>query len=179
MLRNRWLDRADAAPLAMDVVRAFGVPRFDERSHGLHRERHPARFLLGSAAVVPLAGALVLALLYVWAGRALPPRRTAEGSNGTPVLDEFVASLARLYAGTGDHARVLERYRQLAAARLRRHFGLPAETPLTALVERLARSRRVAAADLAPLTDATAPAGAAELRAAARALDAVVGEAMR
>jgi hypothetical protein len=122
---------------------------------------------------------LVLALLYVWAGRALPPRRTPEAIAGAPVLDEFVASLGRLYAGTGDHARVLERYRQLAAARLRRHFGLPAETSLATLVERLARSGRLDAARLAPLTQTAAPSGMAELRAAVRALDAVVNEAIR
>jgi hypothetical protein len=179
ILRNRWLDRADAAPLAMDLVRAFGVPRFDERSHGLHRERHPVRYLLGSAAVVPLAGVLVLALLYVWAGRTLPPRSRSETDGNAPVLDEFVGSLARLYAGTGDHERVLDRYRQLAAGRLRRYFGLPAETPLAALVERLARSGRVDRASLSKLTHAAVPSGASELRAAVRALDALVDEAMQ
>jgi hypothetical protein len=179
ILRNRWLDRADAAPLAMDLVRAFGVPRFDERSHGLHRERHPVRYLLGSAAVVPLAGVLVLALLYVGAGRTLPPRSRSETDGNAPVLDEFVGSLARLYAGTGDHERVLDRYRQLAAGRLRRYFGLPAETPLAALVERLARSGRVDRASLSKLTHAAVPSGASELRAAVRALDALVDEAMQ
>jgi len=178
-LRNRWLDRGDAAPLALDVARAFGVPRFDERSHGLHRERHPLRFLLRSSAAMPLAGATLLALLFLWSGRALPPRRMPESPGAAPMLEEFVASLARLYSTTGDHGPVLERYRQLTAARLRRYFGLPAEIPPSVLVERLTRSGRVDPAALRSLTATAAPADAGELRAAVRALDAVVNEATR
>jgi hypothetical protein len=163
----------------MDLARAFGAPRFDERSHGLHRERHPVRFLLASAARLPLAGGLVLALLFVWAGAAWAPRRISDATVGAPTLDEFVDSLARLYAGTGDYARVLERYRELTAARLRRHFGLAAEIPLSELIDRVARGRRVDRAALARLAGGAAPADAAGLRAAVRRLDALVAEAVR
>jgi len=34
VLRNQWLDRADAAPLVVDLVQAFGVPRFYEGDQG-------------------------------------------------------------------------------------------------------------------------------------------------
>jgi hypothetical protein len=179
VLRNQWLDRGDAAPLAMDFVRAFGVPQFDERSHGLHRERAPLRFLLHSAALPALVGALVLGLLAVWYGQAVPPRRAADDAAAAPTLATFVDALARLYAGTGDHARVLARYRQLTAARMRRHFSLPPETPLAALLDRLARTRRVSPERLAVLSDERTVASAAELRAAARALDAALEEAIQ
>lgn len=179
IVSNHWLDRADAAPLAMDLVRAFGVPRFDERTHGLHRERAPLRFLARSAALPALAGVLILALLFVWHGHALPPRGEARPTAGAPTLATFVDSLARLYAGTADYARVLVRYRELSVARLRRHFKLPPETPLPTVIDRLARSRRVAPERLALLEPGSAVASAAELRAAVAAIDAVVEEAMR
>ena len=179
VLRNQWLDRGDAAPLAIDLVRAFGVPRFDERSHGLHGERTPLRFLVRSAALPALLGVLVLGLLAVWHGHAVPPRRAPENAAAAPTLAAFVDALARLYAGTGDHARVLARYRQLTAARLRRHFSLPPETPLPALLERLVQTRRVTPAQFAVLSDERTVASAADVRAAARALDAALEEVMR
>src|SRR5204863_70103 len=79
-----------------------------------------------------------------WQGNLVPPRALPGPGTDTPGLDAFVDSLAALYAGTRDHARVLERYRELAAARLRRHFGMPPETPVGVLAERLARDRRLA-----------------------------------
>lgn len=179
VLRNQWLDRGDAAPLAVDMVRAFGVPQFDERSHGLHHERAPLRFLVASAALPALVGVLVLGLLAVWHGQAMPPSRAADDAAAAPTLAAFADALARLYAGTGDHARVLVRYRQLTAARLRRHFSLPPETPLPAVLDRLTRTRRVAAEQLAVLSDERPVASAAELQAAARALDAALEEATR
>jgi hypothetical protein len=179
VLRNQTLDRADAAPLVMDLVRAYGVPRFDERSHGLHRERSPLRYLLRSPALPFLLGALALGLLTVWYGHALPPRGGDEVAAGAPTLVAFVDSLARLYARSGDHARVWARYRQLATARLRRHFGLPPDTPLAALLDRLARTRRLSSEQLAQLGDEHAVRSAAALHAAVRALDALVQVAVR
>ena len=74
---------------------------------------------------------------------------------------------------------MLERYRELTAARLRRHFGLPQELGRTALAERIQRNGRVAASQLALLTDQGAADTAAELAATARRLDELVMEVTR
>jgi hypothetical protein len=87
--------------------------------------------------------------------------------------------LASLYARSRDTARLGERYRELTLARLRRHFGLPAETPAPQIVERLRRDRRLAPALLRALTDPEPPVTEAALRAQARRLDALVKEAVR
>ena len=96
-----------------------------------------------------------------------------------PTLEAFVSSMAALYAGTRDHARVLERYRELSAERLRRHFGLPHGLSRLALADRIHRDGRVSAEQLAPLTDAGAVDTAAELADAARRLDELVTEVIR
>lgn len=179
-LRNQWLDKGDAAVLAVDLVRAFGVPRIDERNHGMHLERGALRYLLRSPAVPALLGILLLGLLVVWHGHLWPPRVAAGSGPPAPTLTAFVDSLAQLYARTGDYARVAERYRQLTAARLRRHFGLPVETPLDALLDRLRASRRaLPAATLAPLAAPSAVTSAETLGAAVRALDALVEDMTR
>ena len=179
-LRNQWLDRGDAAVFAVDLVRAYGVPRIDERHHGMHLERGVLRYLLRSPAVPALLGILLLGLLVVWHGHLWPPRTAAAAGPPAPTLTAFVDSLAQLYARTGDHARVAERYRHLTAARLRRHFGLPAETPLATLLDRLRASRRaLPATALAPLAAPTPVTSAETLGAAVRALDALVEDSTR
>ncbi len=179
-LTNAWLDRADAAPLALDLVRAFGVPAFDERSHGLRREQRALVYLAGSPALPVFGGLVALGLLALWRGSALPRRAVAEADPGAPELERFVDSLATLYARSRDHAQVARRYRELSVARLRRRLGLPPETPARAVVERLRGEGRVAPADLSLLEAEDAPVrGAAELRGLARRLDALVKEACR
>jgi hypothetical protein len=74
---------------------------------------------------------------------------------------------------------VAERYRELTLARLRRHFGLPAETPAKMIVERLRRDRRLSPELLGSLAEVETPRGEAALRAQARRLDALVKEAIR
>ncbi|MBX3025943.1 hypothetical protein KF840_13635 [bacterium] len=178
-LRNQWLDAGDAALFAMDLVRAYGVPRIDERSHGLHRERGAVRYLARSPAVPALLGIAVLGLLVVWHANLWPARRAPNAPEPAPTLEAFVDSLAHLYARSGDFQRVAERYQQLAAARLRRHFGLPADTPLPALLDRLRASRRAAPPALAALTAPIAARSAAALAATVRALDALVEDVTR
>jgi len=179
-LRNQWLDKGDAAVFTMDLVRAFGVPHIDERNHGMHLERGALRYLLHSAAVPALLGILLLGLVTVWHGNLWPARTAVTGATPAPTLDAFVDSLAQLYARTGDYARVAERYRQLTAARLRRHFGLPVETPLETLLDRLRASRRSAPApNLAALATPPAVASAEALGASVRALDTLVEDVTR
>lgn len=179
-LRNQWLAQGDAAPLVMDLVRAYGVPHIDERSHGMHREHGAVRYLMRSAAVPALIGIVVLGLLVVWHGNLWPARRAPESRAPAPTLDAFVDSLAQLYARTGDYQRVAERYQQLTAARLRRHFGLPADTPMATLLDRLRASRRAKKAPvMTPLATQPAVGSAADLASAVRALDALVEDVTR
>jgi len=181
ILSNRWLDRDDAAPLALDLVRGFGVPALDEREHGLRREQRALVYLAGSPALGVFVGLALLGLLALWRGAALPRRAVVEVDPSAPELERFVDSLAGLYARSRDYARVAQRYRVLSLARLRRHFGLTPEISGPALLARLRREGRLARADLAALDpEATVPVrSAADLRAAARRLDSLVKEACR
>jgi hypothetical protein len=177
-LTNGFLDRADAAPLVVDLASHYGVGLVDEFSHGMGRERHPVFYLARSSALPVFAGLALLGLLALWRGSSLPRRRVDEVDLPAPALDRFVASLASLYARSRDEGRVAERYRELTLARLRRHFGLPAETPAKIIVERLRRDRRLSPALLGPLTEPETPRGEAALRAQVRRLDALVKEAV-
>lgn len=178
-LENRCFARDDAAPLAADLVRAFGTPLLDEHAHGLRAERGVLATLASSPAAFFLAAAGLLGVLLAWRGAAVPPARAAADAAQAPSLEEFVASLAALYAGTGDHARVLEQYRELTAARLRRLFGLPPGTPRSRLAERLARIRGIPPAGLEALASQHAARERREVEREARALDALVEEAAR
>jgi len=177
VLRNQWLDRADAAPLVVDLVQAFGAPRFHEGDQGPRVRRSAVAYLATSPALLVFCGLALTGVLFAWQGNLVPPRALSGPETDTPGLDAFVDSLAALYAGTRDHARVLERYRELAAARLRRHFGMPPETPVGVLAERLARDRRLAPGTLRLLVEGAPVAGERGLRDAVRALDALVREA--
>jgi hypothetical protein len=86
--------------------------------------------------------------------------------------------MAALYAGTRDHDRVFERYRELTASRLRRHFGLPQEVSRLALADRIERDHK-ATRRLAWLREDRAVSTEAELGAAVRELDALVAEVAR
>jgi hypothetical protein len=176
---NRWLDAADSAPLALDLVLAYGAPRFDEREHGMLPETSALRYLAGSQALPAILGLALLGVLFAWWGTALPARSVQEFDPAAPTLEAFVSSMAALYAGSRDHARVLERYRELSAERLRRHFGLPQGLSRLALADRIQRDGRLGASRLLPLTDTGAVDTAAELATAARQLDELVSEVIR
>ncbi len=184
---NGWLDQGDAAPLLVDLAVRLGAPRFDEREHGFVPETSAFRYITGSPALPVYAGLLVLGLLFVWRGNALPSRSVEEFDPATPTLDDYVASMSALYARTRDHARVFERYRELAASQLRRHFGLPHDVSARSLVERIeADPRRAPAAGqqgrhegLKVLVEPRAVANAAELATATQELDELVKEVTR
>jgi hypothetical protein len=189
---NRWLDTADSAPLAVDLVAAFGPPRLDEREHGILPETSAFRYLASSPALPVYLGLALLGVLYAWRGHALPARSVVENDAAAPTLETWIHSLASLYAAGGDHARVLERYRELTAARLRRHFGLPHEVSRRALAERIERDTRSRGEErsdplaarrrrerLAWLVEARPVTSAAELEAAVGELDILVREVTR
>jgi hypothetical protein len=178
-LRNAWLDRGDAAPLALDLVRAFGTPLFDEREHGLRAEQNTLRYLARSPALGVFAGLAVFGILFAWRGGALPPRSGLQTDTPAPSTDAFVESLATLYARTGDYAQVFERYRELTAARLRRHFGLHPDTPVRTLVDWLRDYRQVSPHAVHVLADGVPVSSEAGLRAAVQSLDLLVLEATR
>jgi hypothetical protein len=178
-LRNAWLDRADAAPLAVALAARFGAPSFDEWSHGIGPDRSVLRFLAGSPAMPFLASAALLALLVAWHGAAIPPRRLAPQVDAAPSLDAYVRSLGSLYAASRDPGALLDRYRDVTAARLRRHFDLPAETTLESLVARVRARTGVNPAHLAVLERGLPVRRPAELQAALAALDRLTAEAAR
>jgi len=177
--RNQWLDSEDAAPLAVDLVRRYGIPLIDEREHGFISETSAVRYLVSSPAWPVFVGLLLLGVLFAWWGTALPARSVEEFDPETPTLATFVDSMAALYSRSRDHSRLLERYRELTAARLRRHFGISPEVPVAALAERIERDRQVALGALQSLTDRRRVDGARELAAAARELDELVREVTR
>jgi hypothetical protein len=178
-LANRALGRADSALLATDLASALGAPWFDERAHGLVVSRDAVSYLLRSPAAASLAGLLLLALAFAWFGAAEPPRRVAELDLGAPTLESYVASLAGLYAATGDHARVLERYREVTARRLRRRLGLAPDAPLAALLDRLTRRRGVSRDGIEELRSTAGVRSGADLARHAAVLDRLVEEASR
>ena len=178
-LRNDWLDRGDAAPLAVDLVRVAGAPLLDERSHGFDVEGSALRYLAGSSALLVFLGLVLAGALLAWRGHAMPVRGLPPPDESAPVLETFVDSLAALYARTHDYRRVLERYRELSLGRLRRHFGLPPDTATAVLVERLRRDRHLSPDLLRHLTDEPRAASEGSLYETARGLDDLVREATR
>jgi uncharacterized protein DUF4350 len=177
-VRNSGLDRADAALLVADLVRAYGVPWIDERAHGLFISRSALAYLVASSAAPFLAGAAILALAFVWFRAATPPRRVPELDPSAPSLDAFVDSLAACYASTRDYARVFERFRELTSRRLRRHFGLPPDAPESQLLERLRRRSTLSPEALDLLANGTPLRSSNELATAVRQIDRLVREAI-
>lgn len=138
-LRNDALGGKDAALLAVDLVRRYGPPFFDEREHGFVAETSALRYVAASSAWPVFAGVALFGLLVVWRGHALPARATPEYAPATPTLETFVRSLAGLYERSKDHDEIYERYRELQRSRVRRHFGLPPDLSAEAFAERLGR----------------------------------------
>jgi hypothetical protein len=137
VMTNARLGRLDSAPFAFDWVAARGVPWIDEHRHGVVRESGTFRYLASSPARAACVGLLVLGGLVIWRSHSLPVRRVDEVDPDAPTLAAFVDSLARLYAGTEDHARAFERYRALTLDRVRRALGLPLGTPAETVVASL------------------------------------------
>lgn len=175
---NSGLDRADAAPLVADLVRAYGVPWIDERAHGLVISRSAIRYLVASPAAPCLGGAAILALVFVWFHAATPPRRVAELDPSAPNLEAFVDSLAACYSSTRDYTRVFERFRELTLRRLRRHFGLPLDAPEDRLVERLQRRPGLAPGALDLLANGATLQSASGLETAVKRVDRLVRRVM-
>jgi len=124
ILSNGRLARMDSAPFVFDWVREYGPPWIDEHAHGVVPEAGTFRYLVRSPAWATGLGLLVLGALVVWRGNAWPTRVVQEFDPDAPTLAAYVDSVARLYSGTRDHARVFERYRAVCLDRIRRALGL-------------------------------------------------------
>ncbi len=170
-LRNQWLDRDDAALLALDWVRAYGVPILDEREHGLRDMPSTSAYLVHSPALPVFAGLAATGLLFAWAGASLPRRRVGESGPAPPTLATYVDSLARLYARTGDHAEVYERYRLFALAELRRALALAHDAPAGRVLNALEAHVGSASGDLSALRGDASVQGRADLDAACASID--------
>ncbi len=184
VLTNARLAKLDSAPFVFDWVGAYGTPWIDEHSHGVVPEAGAFRYLASSPARAACLGLLGLGLLLVWRGHAWPTRRVSELDPEAPTLSAFVDSVARLYAETGDHQQVFERYRAVCLDRIRRALGLgpgtPAETVLAMLAARAdawSALRDTGLRDL--MTRDVRIEDAAALERAAARLDALVDEVRR
>jgi hypothetical protein len=176
-LRNHWLDRGDAAPLAFDWVRAYGVPRLDEWEHGLSETPSTVAYLVGSPALPVFAGLAASGLLFGWAGASIPRRRIDEPRIGPPALDAYVDSLARLYARAGDHADVFERYRAYGLSELRHALSLAHDATAERIGDVLRARAGADEADLAVLLGSASVRGAGDLDAACAAIDRLIAVA--
>jgi len=124
ILSNGRLARLDSAPFVFDWIRDYGPSWIDEHAHGVVPEAGTFRYLARSPAWATGLGLLILGLLVVWRGNAWPTRVVEEFDPDAPTLAAYVDSVARLYSGTRDHARVFERYRAVCLDRIRRALGL-------------------------------------------------------
>ena len=178
-LTNAWLDHADAAPLAMDLVRAYGAPALDERDHGFGTAGSTSAYLWRSSARAAFLGLAMLGAVFAWWGAALPPRTADATATSAPTLERYVDSLATLYARARDYGAVAERYREFTLSELRRQTGLPQDTPADTVIERLLRQRRLDENEARLLRQQAAVASAAELRQQTQRLDQILRKAVQ
>jgi hypothetical protein len=127
LMSNEGIGTADNGQLALDIATAGGRPvYFDEFHHGFVREAGYWSRLgpQGRAAVLLLAGALVLAIVG-WARRMGPPIPEVElpAARG----GAYIGQLAQLYRKAGARAEALASLEDgLARALVRRHGTLDA-----------------------------------------------------
>jgi hypothetical protein len=176
---NAVLDHADNALLAIDLVKAYGVPLIDEREHGLRGIDNPLAYLVRSPAALLLLGMLLLGSMYAWAGQLVPPRQLDEVDSAPPTLAAFIDSLASLYRMSRDHGRVAQAYRDYTLARLRRHFGFAHDVSDDAVLQRLRARYPLAAQDWSCLRNPAPARDEVDLRRSAEALDRLAEEVMR
>jgi hypothetical protein len=179
-LRNGWLDTGDAAPLAVDLARTYGLDTLDERAHGLRYDDPDALAFLAASPAAPLfVGLALLGALVFWWGTARPAPLPAVPSAAAPTLEGFVASLAALYGRSRDYTQVAERYRELSIARLRRRFSLPSDARAASVLARLRRQGRLEEAALSALELPAHATSARELARQVHRFDAIVEEGSR
>lgn len=178
-LNNQWLDGGDAALLALDFIRAIGVPRIDESAHGMRLSESAVALLARLGALPVFLGVLVLGVLWGWRRAAIPQALPDEDPSVAPALEVFVETLATIYGQSRDWSQMAERYRKLSLDRIRIHFGLAPEVPGERLLNQLQAERRAAADDVHRLAATAAVSSRDEWIRCARELDRVVAEVCR
>jgi hypothetical protein len=170
---NDALDDGDHVLLAVDLARAFGAPRFDERCHGMFGDATLAS-ALGARRIGLLAACLgLLAALFLWQQRSVPPAELGRPELPDPSLARFVDSLALLYdrKARAHAAAAYRAYLHGLRHRLRRALYGRGRGSDELLSRRLAREL----VDDEPLRDAlegrAAPAGVAQLETVVRAME--------
>jgi len=169
-LENRRLAEADAAVLAVDLLRAYGTPAIDERFHGLRETRTFAE-VLGGTRLGLLFLLCALFLLAIGTLRRWPPRVLSEPEGPQPSLGAFVDSLTRHYIGTRDYPEIFEAYREGFKHRLRGHRLGDGQLSEREFAERLGRDPALGAESRLWLLGEGRPASSRELLRAVRALE--------
>ncbi len=175
-LLNELLARADNAVFAVGLAQIFGTPLLDERQRGFRRHDSALLYLLESSALPLFLSLILLGLLFMWQGRALPRRSVVELDRRAPVLGTFVDSLAALYRRSDDLDAVLAAYRVTTLARLRRALRLRHDARDHVLLTQLARSHRLGRDDLRALKQSRPIRDLTQLRAEAEHLDRIFRE---
>ena len=171
-LRNENLAEADASLLVVDLVRAYGVPTFDEYAHGLAPPSSLTLAILSSRAMLSLTLGLLTAVLWMWSQRAWPRIIVIdEPELPAPSIVSFVESLAILYSRAEDPGTVFGAYRAGFLRRLRKQLGLRADYPEGLLLERIGRDRSLPEETRHWLLARDAPADQRHLVAAIRAVE--------
>jgi hypothetical protein len=178
LFSNQALERGDHAMLALDLVRAYGVPVFDEVA-ALRQARGVLAYLASSAAAPVFLGLAALGLLVAWHGTLVPARTLPPLADPTPRLGTFVDSIATLYARTRDYGRAFDRYRDLATGALRRHFSLAPDVPAEVVISRARQLRPDLHDDFEILASGKTVGDAGTLRSATASLDRLVKEVCR
>jgi hypothetical protein len=102
--RNGQIDKADHALLVVELVRAFGPPVLDERSHGLVNETTLWAALGAGRFAMICAGLGLLALVVLWSARRLPSAALVPEPRVDSSLGQYVAALAHSYQRKGPRA---------------------------------------------------------------------------
>jgi uncharacterized protein DUF4350 len=171
MLNNN-LARSSSSLLVFDLVRALGVPAFDERCHGLAPPFSLPAIIARSRAIVPLGLGLVAALLWIGEQRRWPRRTLVDPPKGPqPSIGSFIESLGVLYSATRDPQAVFRAYRAGFLGRVGRQLSPRAELPQDRVINRLARDRSLSPETRQWLVEGAAPRDERELVSAIRAIE--------
>ncbi len=174
--RNSALGMADASVLVVDLAREFGTPVFDEHCHGLATPVSIVAAVADSRAILPLAVALLAALLWVGEQRSWPRRTLGDEPDfPEPSIASFVESLGVLYSRTGDPGAVFRAYRSGFLHRMRRQLSAGFDLPDQTLLERIAHDGSLSAEARRWLVDGDVPGNNSELVTAVREIESYCG----
>ncbi len=170
---NGELAAHDHAQLAVTLARAFGAPRFDERSHGLRDQASLTGALGGPRLALMSAAFALLSLFALWSARRIPQAALAHQPLPDPNLGQFVDALAAAYTrkGTREANAAFGAYAHGFRQRLRKALYGRAQGSDALLAQRLARDLAEDSTLLAQLSGQAEVASLAELERAVGKLE--------